>query len=290
MSEPARLEESAVAVGGLGLMGGSIALALRGRCRRLLGWDPDPAVVDLALETRAVDEAERLPDTIVARADLIVLAAPVAAIIDLLARLPSMQRGSPMILDLGSTKSAIVEAMAALPSRFDPIGGHPMCGKETPGLVNSQADLFQGAPFALTALPRTTARARGLAEQLVTTIGACPLWIDAATHDRWVAATSHVPFLIAAALVLATPEESLPLAGPGLWSTSRLAASDPKMMLDILQTNRPAVLAALGAFRGELEVLESALARSADDQMGDRLTTAAARRRGPSFQPRGSAA
>lgn len=278
-----------MAVGGLGLMGGSIALALRGRCRRLLGWDPDPAVVDLALETRVVDEAERLPDTIVARADLIVLAMPVAAIIDLLARLPPMQGGSPVILDLGSTKSAIVEAMASLPSRFDPIGGHPMCGKETPGLVNSQADLFQGAPFALTPLPRTTARARDLAEQLVRSIGACPLWIDAATHDRWVAATSHVPFLIAAALVLATPDETLPLAGPGLRSTSRLAASDPKMMLDILQTNRPAVLAALGAFQRELDVLESALARSADDQMDDRLTTAAARRRSSSFQARGGA-
>ena len=134
-----------------------------------------------------------------------------------------------------------------------------MCGKERSSLREAEAGLYHGAPFALVPLPRTTPRARLAAEQLAQAAGARPLWLDAATHDRWVAATSHLPYLVSSALAAATPLEAAPLAGPGFQSTSRLAAQPPALMLDVLSTNRDNVLAALRRFRARLDRLESLL-------------------------------
>ena len=187
------------------------------------------------------------------------LAAPVRAIIELIGQLPRHHSGNPIVIDLGSTKTEIARALDALPSRFDPLGGHPMCGKETGGLAHAEAALFQGAPFAWTPLPRTSVRARSLAEQITRAVGAHPLWLDPETHDTWVAATSHLPYLLATALALATPQEAAPLIGPGFRSTTRLAGSDSGIMLDILATNRKPVLKALTHFHQTLDRLEAKL-------------------------------
>lgn len=256
------LSGARVAIVGLGLMGGSLALALRGRCAGLLGIDPDPGTRELAREGRVVDELSAELDDRLAQADLIVLAAPVGAILRLLGELPQHHPGSPVVLDLGSTKAEIVAAMGALPERFDPIGGHPMCGKEKGSLRHADPRLYQGAAFALTPLERSGRQARRLAEELVLAVGARPLWIDPATHDRWVAATSHAPYLLANALAAATPLEAAALVGPGLRSTTRLAATPPGMIGAVLATNREEILAALARFRGRLELLEACLERS----------------------------
>jgi prephenate dehydrogenase len=237
----------------------------------LLAADPDPATRTLARERQVVDRITAHPLEIVDQADVIILAAPVRAILEHIQMLGDLYRlaaqlagshgpGSMIVLDLGSTKQAIVEAMKSLPEAFDPLGAHPMCGKETSGLAQADAAIFRGTAFAFTPLARTSPRAHSFAEALATAVGAAPLWIDPATHDRWVAATSHLPYLLANALAGITPLETAPLIGPGFRSTSRLAPASQPVMLDILRTNRPLVLEALQRYQRQVELMESCLA------------------------------
>jgi prephenate dehydrogenase len=168
-----------------------------------------------------------------------------------------------IVFDLGSTKSLIVEAMSYLPARFDPIGGHPICGKEKLSLENAEGTLFRSAPFVLTALQRTTVRAQQAADQIIHAIGAQAVRMDASEHDRVLAFTSHLPFLVssslASALTTTAAKETVKLAGPGFRSTSRLAGTPSSMMLGVLETNRENVLAAIDSLQNELTAFESAL-------------------------------
>lgn len=268
------LKQSSVAIVGLGLMGGSLALALRGHCARLLGIDPDPAARDLALRQHIVDQAEADPAALLPQSDLIILSAPVPAILTLLHDLPDLTPNPAIVFDLGSTKAQICQQMARLPERFDPIGGHPICGKERLSLANAERTLYYAAPFILTPLPRTTPRAHAAAQQIITAIGARPILLDPSAHDRILARTSHLPYLLAAALVLTTPQDCAPLIGPGFRSTSRLAGTPPSMMLGVLQTNRANILAALEALQDELALLTAALSEYDDQTLHLTLTAA----------------
>ena len=248
-----------VAVLGLGLMGGSLALALRGSCAARVGVDPKPETLALALEMGAVDFAtDDLIDAL-SRADLVVLAAPVRTNLALLKSIPRAHPGPLMILDLSSTKSEIVAAMNRLPAAYAAVGGHPMCGKETSGLVHADSKLFVNTPFALTETDRTTPELRQVVETLIAIVGAQPLWLAAGTHDRWAAAVSHLPYLTSLALADCTPQDAAPLISSGFQSVSRLAASDPTMMLDILTTNRTQLLAALERFQASIDSLRETL-------------------------------
>ena len=249
-----------VAILGVGLMGGSLAMALHDKCAILIGIDPDPAALALAQQLKIFDQLSSEPDRILPQADVVILAAPVKTIIQLLEDLPCFHPASAIIIDLGSTKVEILNAMQKLPERFDPLGGHPMCGKEKSGLSNADPLIFQDAPFAFTPLSRTSGHARQAAEALARLIGARPLWLDAADHDRWVAATSHLPYLVSNALAFSTPAEAAPLAGPGFRSTTRLGSSSPEMMLDVLMTNRANILAASRRLRSHLDTLDELLA------------------------------
>ncbi len=273
-----RLSECRVAILGLGLMGGSLALALKGRCRAILGCDPDPAALALARERQAADQLAADPAELLPQADLVVLAAPVRAILGLLASLPGLHPGPAVVLDLGSTKRAVVAAMSGLPERFDPLGGHPMCGRERGTLAAADPGLFQGRTFAFTALPRTSRRACELAEELACAIGAQPLWLDPETHDRWTASSSHLPYLAANALAAVTPPEVAPMVGTGFLSTTRLAVSPVEMMLDVVLTNRENVLPALVRLRGQLERLETSLKQNDEAALRAALQEGAARR------------
>jgi prephenate dehydrogenase len=278
--DPGFFTRARVAILGLGLMGGSLALALRGQCRELIGIDPDAETIALAARLNLADRLDTSPARLLPEADLVVLAAPVRTILRLLGELGDLHPGAPVVMDLGSTKAEIMRAMNALPARFDPIGAHPMCGKERTSLAQAEAGLYRGAPFALVPLARSGPRARATAEQLVRAAGANPLWLDESAHDRWVAATSHLPYLVSSALAAATPPESAPMVGPGFRSTTRLAAQPPALMLDILDTNRGNILAALGRFRGRLDLLERLLEQGDLAGLQEALADGAACREG----------
>jgi prephenate dehydrogenase len=253
------LSESKIAIIGLGLMGGSLALGLRGKCASIYGIDPHPATLELALSQHIVDFADSDPAKLLPEVDLVVLSAPVPAILTLLEQLPTFTPNSCIVMDMGSTKRLVVEAMSKLPERFDPIGGHPICGKEKLSLANAERTLYYAAPFLLTPLERTSPRALSAANQIIETLGAKGKTLDAVEHDRILASTSHLPFLISSALSLATPQDVAPFVGPGFKSTGRLAGTPSSMMLGVLQSNRENVLNALHGMQSQLAEIEAAL-------------------------------
>ncbi len=267
------MREAHITIVGLGLMGGSLGLALRARGigRQVWGVARRDAVIRRAVEMGAVDGGTLDLIDGVRGADIVVLATPVRAIIEILGRIgPHLQPGC-LVIDLGSTKTEIVRAMEQLPPGPQPVGGHPMCGKEVAGIAAAEATLYEGAIFPLVPLERTSAEALALAEALVEAVGATPILLDAERHDRLVAAISHLPYLVAATLVRAAADVAAEdplawtLAASGFRDTSRLAASDVTMMLDILITNRKPVLEMLQRYREHLECLTALLAEGDDE-------------------------
>jgi prephenate dehydrogenase len=259
MEDGFRLRESKIAIVGLGLMGGSLALALKGKCAALYGIDSDHATRQLALEKQIVDRADSDPTGLLPQADLIVLATPVPAIIACIEKLSLYTQNPCIVLDLGSTKKDILQAMSTLPKYFDPVGGHPICGKEKLGLEHAEASLFQNASFVIAPLERTTSRARNAAKEIVSAVGAHALEMDAEEHDRALAFTSHLPFLLASVLAHSTPFEYSALIGSGFRSASRLAGSPASMTLGILQSNRENILHAVQGFQDSLNEIVSTL-------------------------------
>jgi prephenate dehydrogenase len=259
MASQSLLVDARIAIIGLGLMGGSLAMALRGKCSAIYAADPDARVVSLARKQELADLITQDPAEILPRANLVILAAPIKAIIQQIQSMPDLHPGEAVIIDIGSTKLDIIEAMERLPERFDPLGGHPMCGKEKLGFENADSSLYDGATFAFTPCEQTSENAIQLANQLANAVGAGVLLLDAATHDRWVGATSHFPHLLSAALMLATPLEASPLIGPGFHSMTRLAATPPTLTMDILTTNRENILDSLDRFSEQLNHFRSLL-------------------------------
>ena len=240
-------------------MGGSLALGLRGKCAALYGIDPHLPTLELALSQHIVDYADSNPANLLPDVDLVILSAPVLAILTLLEKLPTYTSNLCIVMDLGSTKKKIVDAMSQLPDHFDPIGGHPICGKEKLSLANAERTLYYAAPFLLTPLERTSLRAISAANQIIEALGAKGKTIDAVEHDRILAATSHLPFLLASALALNTPDKFSSFVGTGFKSTSRVAGTSSSMMLGVLQSNRENVLNALHGMQTQLAGIESAL-------------------------------
>ena len=272
-----------IGIVGLGLIGGSIALA----CRQLwpkalvIGVD-NKDVLETAMRLHAIDVAA--DDLIVlAEADVVILAAPVRTNIALLAELDENVRQPAIVTDTGSTKRAIVEAAQALPSRLTFIGGHPLAGAAQGGLEHARADLFQGRPWLLTQSARSEARPEFHGEGIdklmafVGALGAVPRLVGVQAHDRLLAYLSHLPQLAASALMQvvgdAVGQDGLSLAGRGLADTTRLAASPPEIWRDIAATNADEIGPALDALIGLLQDLRKDLPEG--ERLADVFTDAA---------------
>ena len=279
-----------VAIVGLGLIGGSIALAARRQWPACLVIGVDrKEVLEKAMVLHAIDVAADDP-VVMAEADLVVLAAPVEQNIDALAQIDRHVAAPAVVTDVGSTKRTTVEAARQLPPRFTFVGGHPLGGAPRSGIEHARADLFAGRPWLFTP---DGAAAAGVVERLsgfARGLGAEPHLMDPEEHDRLLAFVSHLPQLAASALMHVVGgragERGLALTGRGLFDATRLASSPPDIWRDICRSNADAVgdalddfVAALKALRADLDtgaeidrVFESAgvwrahLARSRDDR------------------------
>ena len=252
-----------VAVIGTGLIGASAGLAANARDgTTVLGWDPDHETLRVAVERGAVEPAESLEEA-VAGADLVLVAAPVAS---LPATVRAVLLAAPdgcAVTDVGSTKGAVCAA-AGQDGRF--VGGHPICGAETRGPERATADLFADATWFLTPTAVTAPELLRRVHGLVTSLGARPVAIDAAAHDRLVAVTSHLPHALANVLLNQAGasriegHDPLQAAGGSLRDMSRIAGANPRIWVDIFLDNREALAVALAEHRRRIEQLEGALA------------------------------
>jgi prephenate dehydrogenase len=279
------LQESHICVIGLGLMGGSLAGALRPRCRSVTGVARRQETLEIARERKLIDHGTLALAGAVREADIVVLATPVRTILTLLNEIGPLLPAGCLVTDVGSTKADIMRAMALLPGVVQPIGGHPLCGREVAGIHAAQPTLFQGQAFVLTPLPRTSAPAVELARAMVDAIGAHPLLLDPRRHDRLVAVTSHLPYLVACGLmetaVAAAAADPLlwELKASGFRDTTRLSASDVTIMHDILLTNREAVVGALEDCAVQLGRLAALIAAGDEGGLGTLLNSARTQRR-----------
>ena len=252
-----------LAIVGVGLLGGSIALAARaqGVAREIVGIGRDRARLEAPLRAGAVDRVTTDLVAGVRDADLLVLAANVFANEQLLAQAWPAVTPSAVITDVGSTKRGIVAAAERLglgsPRTF--VGSHPMAGSEKSGYAVARADLFQGATVIVTPVEASEPAAVKIVTTFWEALGGRVSALDPDAHDQVVAAISHLPHVAAWALVEAVARfepAALPFAARGFKDTTRIAAADPAMWTEILLGNRDAIVASLAAFRGALGDLE----------------------------------
>ena len=262
-----------IAVLGLGLIGGSLGLALHqaGIAKHISGYDINPDATYHAWEIGAITEICDTPENAVQQADTVILATPILAIPELLERIaPKLKRGV-LVTDTASTKVQILNwAKTLLPAHVMFVGGHPMAGKEFSGIKAAEVGLFEGCAYCL--IPAGHASSEGVAQlsEIVMQIGAHVLVLDAERHDRLVAGISHLPFVLSSALVQCLNKEgdwreSTSLAAGGFRDMSRLAAGSPTMYRDICVTNKKEILKCLDALASELDTIRSLITR--DDEV-----------------------
>lgn len=257
---------------GVGMIGGSLAAALRraGAIERAVGYDADPTAAQRGVELGLLDAAATSVGAAVADADLVVLAVPVCAMREVIAAAAGALPAHAIVTDVGSTKLSVIEAARAVLGaagsaairRFVP--GHPIAGRELPGVAHADAALFDGRLFVCTPIEETDAQARAAVESLWRRIGAQVVTMDAAEHDRIFAAVSHLPHLLAFALVARIASEcdgerKMRFAGAGFRDFTRIAASSPAMWRDVCVANRAALSEELRGYRALLDELQRAV-------------------------------
>jgi prephenate dehydrogenase len=254
-----------IAVLGVGLIGGSIGLAARARLdAEVTGFDPDPELLDRAVELGAIDSGSQSVAALVQGAELVFCAAPVTALPGVAAEALDAADENCAVTDVGSVKRDVIAALGA-ENRF--VGGHPLAGAETSGVENARADLFEGARWYLTPTENTGGLLYDRVQRAVAEMGARPQAIEAETHDRLMATVSHLPHVVAnvlvnqAATALSEEAERLPEVGPSFRDATRVAGANPAIWGDIFAGNREAVASeidALGArLREAAELLRS---------------------------------
>jgi prephenate dehydrogenase len=253
-----------VVLAGVGLIGGSIGLGIAQRflAERVIGFDLDPAVLEAARGLGVIDEARLTAGSWLADADLVVLAAPTRTLTRLAQEIAPFLRADAIVTDVGSAKGEVVAALSPT-LRF--VGGHPMAGSERVGVWHADAALLENAVWVLTPDERTDRAALAQVSAWVTALGAHPIEVDPALHDRLVATISHLPYLAAVALTQLVAEADerellMLLAAGGFRDLTRVASGSPRMSRDMVVANAAAVREATARFGHALLALSERLA------------------------------
>ena len=260
-----------VGIVGLGLIGGSIALAARQIWPGALVIGVDRKdVLERAMVLHAIDVAAD-DGVVLAEADLVILAAPIQQNLEILRDLADNVTGPAVVTDTGSTKRAMVEAAASLPDRLTFIGGHPLGGAARGGIEHARPDMFSGRPWLFTPGKQHDLQALDKLKSFASGLGAVPQTLSPEEHDRLLAFISHLPQLTVSALMHvvgeAAREDGLSLSGRGLQDTTRLASSPADIWKEVCATNADEIGSALDALISVLRQLRADLqtGRSIDD-------------------------
>jgi prephenate dehydrogenase len=278
-------EYDTVAIVGVGLIGGSIGLALRERklARQVIGIGRRQTSLDAARKIGAIQQGVTQLAAGVAEAQLVVVATPVDTIAERVIQVAAIAPPGCLITDAGSTKESIVSLVdAGLANRRSGprfVGSHPLAGDHRTGAEFARADMFDGRTVVVTPSESTRPAAVTEASGFWESLGANVVTLSPEKHDAALAMTSHVPHLVAIALAAATPAEFLPLTASGWRDTTRIAAADPKLWQPIFASNREQVLDALDLLMQKLGSLREALDQTDYETLNSILEAAAKRKK-----------
>jgi prephenate dehydrogenase len=271
-----------VTIIGLGLIGGSIGLALgRGKKSRweIVGYSRRRATVANALSLGAIERGETNLKEAVRRAELVIIATPVLTAKEVFSKIAPYVPPSCVVTDTGSTKVQVMKwAEEMLPPTVNFIGGHPMAGRETYGIQAAKADLFRRCTYCLTPSEKASPESIDTVVDMTKKLGAIPFFVDAQEHDNLVAGISHLPILLSAALVSVTTKnpswaEMSKLASSGYHDLTRLASGNPEVNSHICFSNRETILGWIDKFSQELERYRQLVAQG-DERLEQALTEA----------------
>ena len=271
-----------VAIVGLGLIGGSLALGIRRRrlARRVIGFSRHQATIRAALARGAIHDGDtQLCPEWLRESDLVVIATPPGTVVPLARQIARLTKSSFILTDVASTKKEIVRGLEKLPSRISVVGSHPMAGSERSGIEAAQPDLFEGAPCVVTRTPRTNAASLKKVDRLWRSVGGRVRRMSPSRHDALVAEVSHAAHLAAAGLLLASSSKALPLAAGGFSDMTRVALSDPKLWSEIAKTNPKEIARSLNQLVKKLKFLQELVASGKMSALKKQLALAQQRRR-----------
>jgi prephenate dehydrogenase len=266
---------------GVGLLGGSIGLAVRGAIPgcRIIGCGHRRQTLDRALEMGAIDEAQLEPTAAVSGSDLVILCTPIGLFESLLKQIANSLEPGCIVTDVGSTKRSVAGAAGLiLPDAVDFVPSHPIAGSEKRGVEFARADLFRHGLCILTPTAKTRPAALDRIEQFWKSLGMRTMRLDPATHDRLLADVSHLPHLLAAALVSMQEESALDLCGKGFLDTTRIAGGDGALWRDIFVDNADNLRAGVGRLVAQLAKVQALLESGNSEALKDWLDAAAQRR------------
>ncbi len=270
-----------IAIIGVGLMGGSLGLAARGRgaAGRVLGFSRSSETLATALELGAITASCATLEDACRDADLVFVATPVRLIPQHVHAALAAAPEHAVVTDMGSTKGRLMTELTRQEQRRF-VGGHPLCGAETAGVIHATASLYRGATYFLTPGAHVDPGAVQRLFGFLTEIGARPVAVDPFEHDRLMALLSHLPHVIANALMTQAGEhrggrDALVSAGPSFRDMTRVAGANPRIWTDIFAENREALLASLREFRARLEEVTAAIEAADEDRVAATIARAA---------------
>ncbi|HEY8667957.1 MAG TPA: prephenate dehydrogenase [Tepidisphaeraceae bacterium] len=266
---------------GVGLLGGSIGLAVRSRIRacRVIGYGHRSTTLANAQQSGAIDEAYEKVDDAVRGSDLIILCTPVGTFSTILPQIAATARPGSIVTDVGSTKRTVVAtAQKVLPAGVHFVGSHPMAGSEKRGVDFARADLFDDALCITTPTEHTDPWALEEVEAFWRSLGMRTTRLSPEEHDRRLAEVSHLPHAVAAALIAMQQDASLDLCGKGFLDATRIASGDAALWRDILLDNRDNLRAAIGGMKHVLDDLLAMLENKDAAAVAKWLETSAHRR------------